>query len=397
MTSSSGPLGGVRIIDLSAVISGPLATMVLGDQGADVIKVEPPGVGDVLRMFGAIRGGISSTFVNLNRSKRSVVVDLRKDRGKDLVLKMAGAADVFVQNFRPGVVERMGLGYEKISRLNRDLIYVSISGFGEKGPFAGRKVYDNIVQGLSGFAAVQANPDSGKPELVRNLCLDKATAYTVAQAVTAALLARQRGKGGQLVEIAMLDVALAFLWPDGMMNHTFLGEGVMQVPPLGTIYNVVETADGFMTVAALSDEEWAAACRAMEREDLVADPRFASIFDRLVNMAELRAILGEISPARTTEQWCRRFEDYDVAHAPILAPDEVPDHAQVRASASLVDTEHPVAGPMREPLPAAHFSRTPAKIQRPAPSAGEHTAEVLSEFGLSGAEIEGLRADHVIA
>lgn len=194
--SISGPLAGIRVVDLSNIISGPLATMILGDQGADVIKVEAPGMGDPIRMFGAMRGGLSSTFVSLNRSKRSIVVDLRRETGREILRRLLRGADVLVQNFRPGVLERLGFGYEAVRALAPDVVYASISGFGEHGPFADRPVYDNVIQAMSGFAAVQADPDTGTPELVRNLALDKATAYTVAQAVTAALLARARGRGG---------------------------------------------------------------------------------------------------------------------------------------------------------------------------------------------------------
>ncbi|MBI3770469.1 MAG: CoA transferase [Deltaproteobacteria bacterium] len=300
----SRPLAGIRIIDLSNMISGPLATMILGDQGADVIKVEAPGMGDPMRMFGAMRGGMSSTFVNLNRSKRSIVIDLRGETGKEILRRLIRKADVFVQNFRPGVVERLGFGHDAVRALAADVVYASISGFGDTGPFSHRPVYDNVVQALSGVTAVQADPDTGKPELVRNLTLDKATAYTVAQAVTAALLARARGRGGQYVRVAMLDAAIAFLWPDGMMNHTFLGDDVFRVPPIATIYRIYPTADGSITVAALTDDQWARTCRATDREDLIEDPRFRSIFDRLTHMQELREIVTDIIATRTTAEWC---------------------------------------------------------------------------------------------
>lgn len=379
----TGPLAGIRVIDLTAMISGPLATMILADQGADVIKVEPPGAGDIMRLFGAMRGGVASTYVNCNRSKRSVVLNLQTEDGRDALRTLVRGADVFLQNFRPGIIGRMGFDYETVHALAPDVIYVSISGFGEQGPLADRPVYDNVVQSLSGMAAVQADPDTGTPELVRNLSLDKATAYTVAQAVTAALFARERGRGGQHVRVAMLDAALAFLWPDGMMNHTFLGDDVMRVPPFGTIYRLYETADGAITIGALTDDQWANACRAMDREDLIMDERFVSLFDRMRHLDALRDELYTIVPRRTTAQWCAQFEMHDVPHAPVLSLDNVPTHPQVVANRVLVETEHPAAGRMREPLPAARFAATPAHPQRPAPGHGEHTAEVLAEAGLA--------------
>ncbi len=392
-----GPLAGHRVIDLSAMISGPLATMILGDQGADVIKVEVPGLGDPMRMFGAMRGGMSSTFVNLNRSKRSIAIDLRGEAGKEILRRLIREADVFVQNFRPGVLDRLGFGYEAVRALAPDIVYASISGFGDTGPFSHRPVYDNVVQALSGVAAVQADPDTGKPELVRNLSLDKATAYTAAQAVTAALLARARGRGGQHVRLAMLDAAIAFLWPDGMMNHTFLGDDVFRVPPFATIYRIYPTADGSITVSALTDDQWAKACRAADRGDLIEDPRFRSLFDRMTHMRELRDVVTEIIAERTTAEWCVLYERHDVPHAPILSLDEVPEHPQVRANGILVETDHPTAGRMRQALPAARFDRTPAGPQGPAPTYGQHTDEVLEAIGYSGEEIAKLRENGAVA
>jgi crotonobetainyl-CoA:carnitine CoA-transferase CaiB-like acyl-CoA transferase len=395
MTSNgrSGPLSGLRILDLSNMISGPLATMILGDQGADVIKVEVPGMGDPMRMFGAMRGGMSSTFVNLNRSKRSIVLDLRGEEGKEVLRRLIGRADVFVQNFRPGVMDRLGFGYEAVRALAPDVVYASISGFGDTGPFASRPVYDNVVQALSGVAAVQTDPDTGKPELVRNLSLDKATAYTAAQAVTASLLARARGRGGQHVRLAMLDAAIAFLWPDGMMNHTLLGDDVFHVPPFSIIYRIYETADGAITVSALTDDQWARACRAADREEMIEDPRFRSLFDRMTHMQELREAVTELIATRTTAEWCARYEKHDVPHAQVLSLEEVPEHPQVRANGTLVESEHPAAGRMRQARPAPRFDGTPIGSLAPAPTYGQHTDEVLAELGYDGREIAALRAN----
>ncbi len=396
-THHSGPLAGIRIVDLTAMISGPLATMILGDQGADVIKVEAPGMGDPMRMFGAISGGVSSTFVNMNRSKRTMTLDLRTDEGKGILRKLCDGADVFIQNFRPGVAERMGFGYEAVQAISPDIIYLSISGFGDTGPMSKRPVYDNIVQAISGMASVQANPETGEPELVRNLSLDKATAYTAAQAVTAALLARERRRGGQHVRIAMLDVALAFLWPDGMMNHTFLGEDVMRIPPFSTIYRVYATADGAMTISALTDEQWINACRAADRQDLIDDPRFSSIFGRMSHTKELLKLVTEMIASKTTAEWCALYEQHDVPHALIVPLDDVHTHPQVQANASLRETQHPTAGPLREALPAPRFSATPASPQGPAPMPGEHTDSILAELGYGGEAIASMRERGTVA
>ena len=389
---AEGPLEGVRILDLSAVVSGPLATMILGDQGAEVIKVEAPGIGDTLRGFGALRGGISSTFVTLNRSKRSIVLDLRTEAGKEVLRDLVRWADVMIENYRPGVMERLGFDYERCRVLNEDLIYVGINGFGDEGPHAGRKVYDYVIQAIGGMAYAQADPETGRPELVRTLIFDKTTAYTAAQAISAALFARERGKGGQRIRIAMLDVALAFLWPDGMMSHTFLGDGAMNPPPFGKIYSLYETQDGFITFGALSDSEWQSICTAAERKDLAEDERFSTIMGRMMNLDDLRTVFREMVPEHTTEEWCKRFEANDVPHAPILPLSEVHKHPQVRANAILEESEHPAAGKFRQPLPAPKFSRTPAAPRRHAPLHGEHTDEVLSELGYPPERIEALRS-----
>lgn len=393
--STEGPLAGVRILDLSMVISGPLATMILGDQGADVVKVEGPGMGDHLRAFGALRGGMASAFITINRSKRAITLDLQKDGSKEVLRDLIKWADVLVQNFRPGVMERLGFSYEACQEIKPDLIYVSITGLGDTGPHCNRRVYDYVVQGITGMAYVQADPDSGKPELVRTLMFDKATAYSTSQAITAALFAKERGKGGQHVRVAMLDVALAFLWPDGMMSHTFLGDGAMQPPPFGKIYSLFETTNGYITFGSLQDVEWQAICKAAERDDLMEDERFKTIMGRMEHLDILRDLLKEEVAKRSTEDWCTRFEKYDVAHTPILTLGEVHLHPQVIANGILEETEHPAGGKFRQPLPACKFSKTPAAPQRHAPLYGEHTDEVLGELGYDAERIATLRGDGV--
>ena len=283
-----GPLEGIRVIDVSAILAGPLATMMLADQGADVIKIEPPGIGDLLRMSAFRRGGMGSFFANGNRGKRSIVLDLTKPAGRDVVLDLVREADVFVQNFRPGAVERLGIGEADLRAVRPDLVYVSISGYGETGPYSKRRVYDPILQALTGHVAIQKNPDVPIPDLIRHVVVDKASAYTAAQAITAALFARERGAGGQHVRIAMIDVALAFLWPDGMMKQTMLGDDVSPGPTLYELYRLTETADGHLVYFAASDKEFGGLFRALGRADLVADPRFTlfTIADDMVRLKE---------------------------------------------------------------------------------------------------------------
>jgi len=385
-----GPLHGIRVIDLTAMASGPFATCILADQGADVIKIEPPGKGDLIRHIGATRGGMSAIFNTLNRGKRSVVLDLREARGAELLRQLAVDADVFVQNFRPGVVDRLGIGEGDLRPLAPDLIYVSISGFGEKGPYTQRRVYDSVMQAVSGIAGHQADPETGVPEFVHNIICDKGTALTTAQAISAALFARERGSGGQHVKISMLHASIAFLWPDGLQSHTYLGG---EPPPKGpaTLPAIRRTADGYMTITAIKDAEYTALCRALDCTDLVDDPRFAEAGNRARNAKAFHELITPLTEALTTAELSARLEAEDVPHAVVTMPDSIHEHPQVVANDLLVETDHPTAGRMRNPRPVGDFDRTPCRISRPAPSLGQHTDEVLSELGISAAELSALR------
>jgi crotonobetainyl-CoA:carnitine CoA-transferase CaiB-like acyl-CoA transferase len=390
----AGPLDGVRIIDLTTMISGPFATMMLGDQGADVIKIESPGTGDLLRYFGTTRGGISAFFTNTNRNKRSVVLNLKEPRGVDIVRQLVSNADVFIQNFRPGAAERMGVGEAALREVRPDLVYVSISGFGESGPYAHQRVYDPVIQALSGLASLQGDPDTGKPSMIRTILPDKLTSVAAAQAISSALFARERTGNGQHVRLAMLDVLISWLWPDGLMNQTYLGDDVTVTSPISTANMVFETLDGYVTSGVVSDVEWHGLCRAMEREDLLDDPRFASIADRASNLEALIATAAEAIKLKTSAAILAGLDAQDVPNAKILSRDEMVTSPQVAANNLMVESTHPHAGPMREPRPAVLFDVTPSSIRRPAPALGEHTDEVLREIGLT--DIESLRAAGVI-
>ncbi len=389
----SGPLAGYRIVDCTAMITGPLATMILADQGAEVVKIEPPGIGDVMRQLATQRGGMSAFFASCNRSKRSVVLNLRDERGRDLLKRLVVDADVFVQNFRPGVVERLGIDEATLRALRPELIYVSINAFGESGPFASRPAYDHIIQGMSGVAAVQG---VGAPAYVRNMICDKVTAYTAAQAITAALLARERGQGGQHVRLSMLDASLSFLWPDGMSNHTILEDDVVLRPPLSNGYVMIEAHDGMLAIALVTDAQWHGLFRAVERPELIEDARFTTAAGRSQNLAVLLAELGGGKIDMKVEEAIERLAAEDVPCGPVLALDDVATHPQVVASGTLVTSMHPALGRIREPRPPIRFAMTPATIARPAPSLGEHTAEVLAELGITETEIAKLRADGAV-
>ena len=391
----AGPLEGVRILDLSVMISGPLSAMLLADQGAEVIKVESPGLGDLMRYLGTARNGMTGIFLNNNRGKRSLVVDLKQPDGLDIVRRLATTSDVLIQNFRPGAMERLGLGYDDVAALNDRLIYVSISGYGPTGPNSHRRVYDNVIQAASGFASVQTDPRTGEPAMLRNLVCDKATAYTAAQAITAALFARERGTaGGQHITLAMIDAAIAFLWPDAGMDVALLAEDAQRRPTLGANYAVTRLADGFCSGAAVSDAEFRGWCAALGHPEVADDPRFASTASRGANMSDLIATMSEYASQTNVADFLRRAEEHDVPASPINSLSDLPDDAQVRHNEVFVERDHPAAGAVREPRPAPRFSATAAVTSaRWAPSYGEHSDEIVGELGLDAA---ALRAAGVI-
>ncbi len=392
----AGPLEGIRVIDLSSMLSGPWAADILGDQGADVVKVEPPGTGDHVRSLPNRSGGMASMFVNINRSKRSVSVNLKSAEGVRTVLRLIETADVVVQNFRPGVVDRLGVGYEAARAVNPRIVYLSISGFGERGPFAQRRVYDPVVQALSGLTTIQAGSDTERPRLIRTVLPDKLSAVTAAQAVTAALLARERTGVGQHVRLSMLDAVLAFLWASDMGAYTFADHPVEPERAASFIDLIYETADGYMTVSTMSNAEWRGFCTAVGCEHMVADPRFATPADRDLNVDERLAFIQDRLRGRTVAEWMEILTAHDVPCAPAMRRRDLIGHPQVVESGILIETEHPVAGRLRQTRTAARFEGTEPGPPRGAPTVGQHNVEVLREAGLSDAEIAALVASGAI-
>lgn len=392
----AGPLDGVRIVDLTTMISGPFATMLLGDQGADVIKIERPDGGDQMRRYGRRSGTLTAPFANNNRSKRSVAVDLKTREGVEIVKQIASTADVFIQNFRPGVVGKLGLAEDVLRELNSKIIYVSISGFGDTGPLADKPAYDPVFQAASGLASVQGTSDHARPRMIRAMLPDKLAALNAAQAVAVALYAREKSGEGQHIKLSMLDSVLSFLWSGEMDGHTFLDnevEGPEEMPAFDLIY---ETSDGYICVATVTTAQWVGFANAVDRTDWLQDPRFATSEAREANRPERLEAMQDALRARATDEWIERLEKEDVPCSRIHTRREIVHHPHTAASGSLVEYAHDDAGVIRQARDPARFDRTPTSHSNVPPTLGEHTDEVLAAAGYSDAELAAFKAAKVI-
>src|SRR5712671_2213258 len=386
-----GPLHEYRVVDLTSNVAGPLATMILGDQGADVIKVEAPDGGDATRAGAGRRDGFSASFLNNNRNKRSIVLDLKTAGGREALLRLAAGADVFVQNFRPGVADRLGVGEEPIRAVSPKIVYVSISGFGEKGPYAEKPAYDPVIQGFSGLATVQAGSDDARPRLLRTILPDKLTAITASQAITAALLARERTGEGQHVRLSMLEAVVAFLWASDMSGQTFVGDEPPDQEAASTIDLIYETSDGYITAAVVTDKQWQGLTRALDKPEWLDDERFKTPSLRAQNIEARLQMTQDVLIGRPSAEWLDKLTAADVPCGPVLTRSEMIRHPHVQALELLEEYAHPNAGRLRQSRAAARFSKTPPSIRRGAPALGEDTEAVLAELGYSAADIAGLR------
>ncbi|CAI8345031.1 MAG: Acetyl-CoA:oxalate CoA-transferase [Rhodobiaceae bacterium UBA7378] len=391
-----GPLDGVKVLDLTSMVSGPVSTMMLADQGAEVIKIEPIN-GEQVRHMAAPHNGVNPVFYSCNRGKKSVALDLKSDAGKEILMKLADEADVFIQNFRPGAIDRMGFGETVLRARNKDLIYVSISGFGEEGPYAQSRVYDPVIQALTGATDIQADRVSGRPQMFRIIIADKVTSLTAAQAMSSALYAREKTGKGQHVRLSMLDTMIAFFWPEGMAGLVY-GEKEFDVRKLqGTMDLIYKAKDRYITAGAVSDSEWSGMCRALKREDFLEDERFSTSAARVVNAEERKKLTGDEIEKWDSAELLQRFQEEGVPSAPLLNRMELMAHDQILANDSIERVVHEGFGEVRQARPAAHFDQTPSAIQGPAPKLGEHGREVLAEIGYDTNEIDALISAKVLA
>ena len=391
----SGPLTGFRVIDLTTMVSGPVATMMLADQGADVIKIEPPG-GEYMRKAGVPYRGMPSGFLSCNRSKRSLAIDLKQEKGLEVVKKLVATGDVLVQNFRPGAIERMGLGEDVVRSIQPKIIFVSISGFGESGPYAGQRVYDPIIQAVSGLADIQRDRESGEPRMVRTIIPDKTTSVTAAQAITAALLYRERSGEGQHIRLSMLDTMIAYLWPEGMSGLNFVGNEVDPAKAQMGLDLVFKTVDGYITAAAVSDSEWAGFCRAIRHDEWIGDSNFKTPADRSKNQSLRRQMMSDELAKWKSDEILNRLKIEDVPCAPILDRWAVLEDEQVKENEVIEIHDHPTLGHVRQPRPAARFDRSPTKVTALAPFLGADNSEILAEVGYAEADIDRLELDGVL-
>jgi crotonobetainyl-CoA:carnitine CoA-transferase CaiB-like acyl-CoA transferase len=393
-----GPLDGVRVLDLTGVVSGPFATMFLADQGADVVKIEPIG-GDITRRSRATidkAGEFSALFISSNRGKRSLAIDIKHPSGQEVLSRLAAQADVLVQNFRPGTMERLGLGAEELRKRHPRLIYVSISGVGDSGPYVKKRVYDPIIQGLSGFADIQSQPVTNRPQMIRTIVCDKTTAVFTAQAVSSALYAREKTGRGDHIQVAMLDAMISYLWPEGMMQYTVIGAEAATTDPNDRPDLVFKTTDGYITCGTISDSEWQGFCKATGDPELAKDARFATPTARFVNATARINKMQEYVAQHSTAEWLKRLDAADVPCAPILRRHEIIGNEQVAARGIITEFEQPTVGRVRQPNPAARFSVNEATIGGPAPRVGEHSRQVLRELGYPDTDIDKMIADRAI-
>lgn len=389
------PLEGITILEFSTMITASFAAMQMGEQGARVIKVEPLAAGDPLRYIGATKGGISSLFANCNRGKEAIRVDIKTAEGQALIREMVPEVDVVIHNFRPGVMDKLGLGSDALRALNPRLIYTAISGFGHTGPKSADPAYDPIIQAQSGMTATQGKE---APAFLRTLICDKITAYTACQAVTSALYYREKTGEGQHIDLAMIDAGLFFIFPDGFQNHTLLDDDIDPQPLLiDILYELTATKDGMVSISAGTADQQMRSLIAMGMEHLLVDERFDSMEKLIANIDEFKALVAESYLNFTTEEVIAKMAEADVPCARCLDHNEVLSQPQMEANGTVEVIEHPLMGSMRIIKSPPRFGGEVLEPGTPSPEHGQHTRSVLESFSVGGDRLEKLFGDGVVS
>ena len=388
------PLEGTTVIEFSTMITASLAAMMLAEQGARVIKVEPVYMGDPMRYLGTSKGGISAIFANCNRGKSSIGLDLKQRTGQKIVKSLISSADVLIHNYRPGVMEHLGLGSENLRSENPGLIYTAITGFGTHGPMNNVPAYDPVMQAHAGFTAIQGTDG---PEFMRTMICDKITAYTACQAVTAALLVREKTNEGQHIDISMLDSGLFFLFPDGFMNNTLLDDDVEVRQHIAEImYNLTETRDGGIIISTATEQHIQGVLRIAGRDDLLSDPRFASLATLIENIEEFKEMTKDGFSNMTSEEAMQKLRENDVPCAECHNLEEVLDQPQIEASDTVLVRDHPLMGSMRVVKSPSRFSGVQSEPGYHCPAHGENTESLLKEWGYTDEQIAEFHQKKVI-
>ena len=368
------PLDGIKVIEISTIITASLSAMMLADQGAEVIKIEQTGFGDPLRYLGTQKGGVSAIFANVNRGKSSLELDLKKDTDLNSAKKLICEADVLINNFRPGVMEALGLSKAECKKINKNLIYVAITGFGKEGPFSSSPAYDHVVQAMSGATAIQSDGD--KPQYMKTLLCDKITAYTATQSICSALYKREKTGEASSIDLSMLDSSMFFLWPDGMMNHTLLDNDVEILAPLTAAYNMYECKDGSISIAAMLDKHWHGIFKAVDKPELIDDQRFSSAAERSKNFIELLELVT-LFKNYTVEEMFERLSDNDVPCSTNLSLEQAITNQQVEDNYLVKEKITETQGKLRMIRYPAIFDEEKLINDKPAPKLGEDNKKLL--------------------
>ena len=380
----SGPYEGIRVLELTSTVSGPFAGMMLADQGAEVIKVEPPGIGDLARFMGTTKDGMGAMFSTLNRNKKCICLDFKNEEDLSVLKELVSTTDVLIENYRPGIVKKLGIDYESLSQINPDLIYCSISGYGQSGPYKEKKVYDPLIQGTVGIPHAQ---NIKSPELIRTIIYDKVTGLTSAQAISAALYQKAKGEGGQYLPISMMESALYYNWPDLMMNHTF-DEGGINLGELADLFEVYETKDGGVVLIIIAnDEVFSKFCNVFDLS-LHLDEKYNNLVSRIINKEELTAEINKVTSRLSCKELENKMDLEGISASICNELNEVYKDPQVIEQGSIVEINHPELGVMRMPKPPANLKGQGSFPRSLAPILGHDNREVLTSINIDDDTIQ---------